>query len=864
MRNLSNSIVSVPVLPLVIVFLFIVLAVFSGNVAAAENETQGEIHPELADADSEVELLIHFDDPDLTGLSESEAKQTLQQRSERTQQPLVEHAKATPGLTVERQFWITTAAFVTVDTEAVSVNELATLEGVTMITPNSEVQALGSTVQAENSLNSPVTGPSSTDTLNSSTIEPTSSPQTTYGLEQINAPEVWDEYDTRGEGVRVAVLDTGVDPNHPDIDLADQNGWAEFDRWGFDRGTDPQDYDPSGHGTHVSGTVAGGDASGTHIGVAPDVELMHAAVLTEYCDMGCVGYNTQILAGLEWAVENDADVISMSLGGGDSDPIYIESVRNAQNSGTMVVAASGNNGVDTSGSPGDVYDSLAVGATDNSESVAEYSSGETIDTENVWGLDAPSDWPSEFVVPDVVAPGSNVESAMPGGGYESKWGTSMAAPHVSGIAALMQSSTEDHLTPQEIEEALAESARKPAGEPEEQDIRYGHGIVDAHGAVESVSDETVVSATLTDHSGDPIDSGIIGLIDTETEEVLGVDVPDESGSFSTVSSEAESIDVVYYRFDHEGEPLPSEGVPITYALDRITADDGDLGSVQFPKAQPMKPTVTTTDGEPVENASVMVTHVGNGDAEAGQVFDTDEEGEITYHEDEPGEIYLAGYVVTAVHPPEEDRFEQRSYGDTLVLNEPTDFTVELQQTPVAEHPTRSVKDTSVAPGNKTSVSIDVDVPRSGSVEVSETVDSELVTISDLEATFDDEPIQPDEATINEDSVDVQFDLEADSTEQLTITYDLLIDDNVTENEELEINGTLTDRAGTSTITGADQIWIGNESFEESYLRLISDDEGIVQTSGLRTGIDDWRTAEIDTGLLRNVIDAWRSSGPVAA
>ena len=303
--------------------------------------------------------------------------------------------------------------------------------------------------------------------------------------------------------------------SHPDLDLRNENpgdptypgGWAEFDSSGNRvTGSEPKDY--GNHGTHVSGTVAGGNASGTAVGVAPETELMHAAVLTDCSSGDCVGTFSQIISGMEWAVDNDADVISMSLGADGNFEQFIDPVRNAQSQGTFVVASAGNNGEGTSGSPGNVYDSLSVGASDSNEDIDSFSSGEVIDTDQDWGS-PPSDWPDEYVVPDVAAPGVFVESTLPNDNYGTKSGTSMAAPHVSGTAALMISAAGEDLSPDEIRFALQTTARKPDGwgEPDdERDTRYGFGIIDARNATAVVTEDTVeynsgsISGTVTNGS----------------------------------------------------------------------------------------------------------------------------------------------------------------------------------------------------------------------------------------------------------------------------------------------------------------------------------------------------------------------------
>ncbi|AGB31097.1 peptidase S8/S53 subtilisin kexin sedolisin [Natrinema pellirubrum DSM 15624] len=466
----------------------------SGSVAAeTPNATTNEtiVHPEVADTGTgeTQEVLVHFesDTNTTTVQSAAEPASLLKQNAAAAQNPFLEQARRTAGITVKRTFWITNSALVTVDTTETSVEAVAAMEGVTKITPNFQVQTLDSATKPNaGPTRTAVETPVAADSPSGQTNEPASTPTATYGLEQIDAPNVWTDFDTRGDGVRVAVLDTGVDTSHPDIDLAEENGWADFDLSGNRRFTEPNDYDPDGHGTHVTGTIAGGNASGHSIGVAPDAKIMHGAVATENCETGCQVKFAQMLAGLEWAIQNDADVLSMSLGGSGYRQEFIEPIRTAQSEGIVVVAASGNQGPGTSTSPGNSYDAIAVGATDRYESVTSFSSGETIDTERAWGEDAPDDWPDEYVVPDVVAPGASVTSAEPGGEYGQMSGTSMATPHVAGVVALLQSSTDDRLSPAEINNALTETSRTPSGTSEQQDTRYGHGIVDAHSVVVSV------------------------------------------------------------------------------------------------------------------------------------------------------------------------------------------------------------------------------------------------------------------------------------------------------------------------------------------------------------------------------------------
>jgi len=260
------------------------------------------------------------------------------------------------------------------------------------------------------------------------------------------------------------VIDTGIDLDHPDLNVS---GWAECDADGSLVSDDVSDAsDGNGHGTHVAGTVAGGNASGTAIGVAPDASLHGVKV---FDDDGTNATFARVTAGMEHATQDpDVDVLQMSLGADGYFADFIEPVRNARGAGKIVVVSSGNSGYGNSSSPANVYDSLAVGAVDDSRGIADFSGGETIDTSNAWDGNVPTDWPDEYVVPDVSAPGVNVYSAEPGSTHGYKSGTSMAAPHVSGVAALMLSASTQERSDDELYDTLRNTANHPedATEPD--------------------------------------------------------------------------------------------------------------------------------------------------------------------------------------------------------------------------------------------------------------------------------------------------------------------------------------------------------------------------------------------------------------
>jgi subtilisin family serine protease len=494
-----------------LVALGLLLLVAAGGVAGETQSIDGidvqdsgtvTIDDALHNVDGETDVIV-----ELRG-SEATTQNQLQAHASKTQQALVAFAESKTGVTVENQFWITNAVLLTVNTDRVPLSDVARIEGVEAVHENAEF-----TLDRGVSEGSPVLGAASDDVAAANSY--------TYGLEQINAPTAWGNYGTQGEGASVAVLDTGVDADHPDLSVAK---WQEFDSDG--NPVDSQPNDGQGHGTHVSGTATGsanpaGDVPA--FGVAPNADLYGVKVL----DDSGGGSFAQIIAGMQWAVQEDADIISMSLGATGFYDQMIDPVRNAHDAGTVVITSAGNSGDGSSGSPGNVYDSIAVGASNSNQGIAGFSSGEVVDTASDWSS-APDDWPSEYTVPTIAAPGVDTLSSVPGGGYDDTYsGTSMAAPHVSGAVALAESATNRSLAPSEIEEALEATAFKPSDAPSppgERDTRYGSGIIDADaltGYLQNIENESLL--TLTASGPDSIDPGQTLDIDYTIENIGGAE-----------------------------------------------------------------------------------------------------------------------------------------------------------------------------------------------------------------------------------------------------------------------------------------------------------------------------------------------------
>ncbi|NWF62025.1 MAG: S8 family serine peptidase [Fischerella sp.] len=271
-----------------------------------------------------------------------------------------------------------------------------------------------------------------------------------WGADMVKAPEVWAKGYT-GEGVIVAVVDTGVDYNHPDFstniwtnskEIAgngkddDGNGYIDdVYGWNFD-GNNNNSFDDNGHGTHVAGTIAGVKNSFGVTGIAYNAKIMSVKVM----DSSGQGYYSAIANGVRYAVNNGARVINLSLGGSSSDSYLQSAVQYAASKGAIVVMAAGNNGGSVPDYPARYAENwgLAVGAVDKYNNLASFS--------NRAGTN-----PLAYVT----APGVNIYSTIPGNKYASYSGTSMATPHVAGVVALMLSAN-PNLTDSQVRQIITQ------------------------------------------------------------------------------------------------------------------------------------------------------------------------------------------------------------------------------------------------------------------------------------------------------------------------------------------------------------------------------------------------------------------------
>jgi hypothetical protein len=320
---------------------------------------------------------------------------------------------------------------------------------------------------------------------------------TTWGLASTHAVDAWSTFATRNKGARgadsvVAVLDTGVDIDHPDLQdkIID---WAEFDINGR-KVLRSLPADSLGHGTHVCGTIAGGDASGDHIGMAPEALIIVAKVIDDRAG----GSLAQLLAGFDWALKCGAHVINMSLGTATFDHILASewdmdpwetTLARAIRAGVVTVAAIGNDGHQTTCSPANHLLAFSVGAHADDSRCAAFSGGSALKVVRPVGPEG-APMSVTYNKPDISAPGINILSAMPLHGQDKPWdvkhGTSMAAPHVSGAVAQLLSATDIKNLPAPLRAPvicdLLQAACLDVGEIG-VDQRFGYGCINIHAAI---------------------------------------------------------------------------------------------------------------------------------------------------------------------------------------------------------------------------------------------------------------------------------------------------------------------------------------------------------------------------------------------
>jgi subtilisin len=271
-----------------------------------------------------------------------------------------------------------------------------------------------------------------------------------WGIDRVKAPQV-QALGVSGTGIKVAVLDTGILLSHEDLNVV--GGYSAFGG---------SYNDDNGHGTHVAGTIAALNNNIGVIGAAPNASLYAVKVL----DAGGSGSYAGIIDGINWAINNKMNVINMSLGGRSGSTALEDACNAAYNAGILVVAAAGNEGnnggkSECIGYPARYASVMAVGSITSNNTRSSFSStGSTL---------------------EIMAPGSSILSTTYNGGYGTMSGTSMACPHVAGVAALVWSA-KPTMTNVQLRNVLNTTANNMWNDP----WKYGNGLVDAYAAYMAV------------------------------------------------------------------------------------------------------------------------------------------------------------------------------------------------------------------------------------------------------------------------------------------------------------------------------------------------------------------------------------------
>jgi subtilisin family serine protease len=487
-----------------------------------------------------------------------------------------------------------------------------------------------------------------------------------HSVPQIGAPAAWAAGYT-GAGVRVAVIDTGVDQTHPDLagrEIAEAN-FADA----------PDNEDHFGHGTHVASIVAGTGAKsgGKYRGVADGASILDAKVLDDYG----YGQDSWIIAGMEWAVEQGADIANLSLG--DTDTPELDPLEQAVNelsaeSGTLFVIAAGNSYRDgTVGSPGSADAALTVGAVDDEDNLADFSSrGPRVG--------------DSAIKPDVTAPGVDIVAALHADGaigepvepgYTALSGTSMATPHVAGAAALLAQQHPDY-TGQQLKQLLSASAKPSDGLTA---FQQGAGRIDVARAItQTVTTEPAnvsIGRVEWPHDDDvPVTRPVTYHNDGDTDVTLALslDTTAPAGMFSLSANEitvpAKGTAEVKVTAD------PKAGDADGYFSAAIVATAGE-DVTRTPVAvdrevESYDLTIDTIDttGAPAENYSLLVVGLTGGGFQAPY----DEDGSVTVRL--PKGTYVVDDTVSTGDG------EDRRYGllvtPALVLDKDTTVTMDAR------------------------------------------------------------------------------------------------------------------------------------------------------------------------------------------
>lgn len=275
-----------------------------------------------------------------------------------------------------------------------------------------------------------------------------------WGIDRIDADLAWSM--TTGDPIKIAVIDTGIELSHPDLKNNIKGGYNAINPL-------KSANDDNGHGTHVAGIIAAENNSIGVIGAGPQIDLYAVKVLNR----NGFGYLSDVIEGIDWSIVNGIQVINMSLGTTSDIQSFHDAIARANAAGIIQVAAAGNDGL-AANYPAAYPEAIAVSATDSANTITS--------------------WSSRGAEVDLAAPGLNIYSTYKGQTYKTLSGTSMAAPHVTGSAALLLTQTvkcdtniDGICSPAEVQSRLQATATDLgiAG----PDGLYGYGLVNAYQAI---------------------------------------------------------------------------------------------------------------------------------------------------------------------------------------------------------------------------------------------------------------------------------------------------------------------------------------------------------------------------------------------
>ncbi len=518
-------------------------------------------------ASEEIPVIIFLKDVEdlssLPSLSHYDAISLLMENAERSRRSFIERFVSRVGRAprVERTLWLVNAVCLRLSREQAAA--VSSFDGVESVVPDRRIRLPRRELEVEGR-------------------EPLTRGEWTYGLKILGVDRLRSEFGLTGAGVVVGHIDTGCDASHPDL----AGKIAAFKD--FVKGKE-QPYDDQGHGTHTAGTIAGGNASGRYIGVAPDVKLVVAKVF----DGAGSSQTSWLLDAMQWIVDPDGDpqtndaprVVNNSWGGAGSDTSFKKAVKRWIELGIFPCFAAGNSGPSarTIGSPASYVESFAVGATTSNDKIAYFSSR------------GPVEWDGKlYVKPDVSAPGYGVYSALPGGGYGNKSGTSMACPHACGVIALLYQARPD-LTIDGVWDLMKRHV-KDLGDSG-KDNTFGWGRIEARDMVAEIFRSGVVKGFVSAADGGALPARIV--FERKKDGNKLETIADESGKFEVRLAEGKYA-VHASCFGYEmSKPLEVEvrEDSVSSVAIEMRRLPGGIVSLSI---------VDAADGAPVERGTVVV------------------------------------------------------------------------------------------------------------------------------------------------------------------------------------------------------------------------------------------------------------------